>query len=103
HTRFSRDWSSDVCSSDLLGTSELVEPDIQTIVWEDGDKLLLCSDGLTDKVLDGELADYMKSTTDIKEVGQKLIDLANERGGEDNVSLVILQHETTVEEGEQSC
>ncbi|WP_096269934.1 Stp1/IreP family PP2C-type Ser/Thr phosphatase [Paucisalibacillus globulus] len=86
-----------------LGTSELVEPDIQTIVWEDGDKLLLCSDGLTDKVLDGELADYMKSTTDIKEVGQKLIDLANERGGEDNVSLVILQHETTVEEGEQSC
>src|SRR5690606_34444867 len=28
-----------------LGTSELVEPDIQTIVWEDGDKLLLCSDG----------------------------------------------------------
>ncbi|WP_026906068.1 Stp1/IreP family PP2C-type Ser/Thr phosphatase [Paucisalibacillus globulus] len=86
-----------------LGTGEIVEPDIQTISWEDGDKLLLCSDGLTDKVLDDELAEYMKSATNIKEIGQSLVDLANERGGEDNVSLVILQHETNVEEGESSC
>jgi PPM family protein phosphatase len=86
-----------------LGTSEIVEPDIKTISWEDGDKLLLCSDGLTDKVLDNELAEFMKSTSTIKEVGQRLVDLANERGGEDNVSLVIIQHETSVKEGEASC
>jgi PPM family protein phosphatase len=86
-----------------LGTSELVEADIQTINWEDGDKLLLCSDGLTDKVLDGELEEFMKSTNQIDEVGKHLVDLANERGGEDNVSLIIIQHETSVEEGEASC
>ncbi|WP_010096722.1 Stp1/IreP family PP2C-type Ser/Thr phosphatase [Ornithinibacillus scapharcae] len=86
-----------------LGTSETVEPDIQTINWEDGDKLLLCSDGLTDKVRDHELAEYLKSTNDIEGVGKLLVDLANERGGEDNVSLIILQHETSVEEGEPSC
>lgn len=86
-----------------LGTSESVEPDIQSISWEDGDKLLLCSDGLTDKVRDQELDDFMKMSVDIKEIGQRLVDLANERGGEDNVSLIILQHGTSVEEGEPSC
>ncbi|MEN2464623.1 Stp1/IreP family PP2C-type Ser/Thr phosphatase [Ornithinibacillus sp. JPR2-1] len=86
-----------------LGTNELVEPDIQTINWEAGDRLLLCSDGLTDKVHDGELADYLKSTEDIEEVGKRLVDLANERGGEDNVSLIIIQHEASLEEGEPPC
>lgn len=86
-----------------LGTSETVEPDIQTISWENGDKLLLCSDGLTDKVRDHELADYLKSARDMEELGRQLVDLANERGGEDNVSLILMQHETSVEEGEPSC
>lgn len=86
-----------------LGTGDFVEPDIQTINWENGDILLLCSDGLTDKVQDDELAGFIKSTNEIEEVGKKLIDLANERGGEDNVSLIIIQLETSVGEGEPSC
>ncbi|GGA84196.1 Stp1/IreP family PP2C-type Ser/Thr phosphatase [Ornithinibacillus halotolerans] len=86
-----------------LGTSDTVEPDIQTINWEKGDKLLLCSDGLTDKVRDSELEEYLQSKNEIDKVGEKLVDLANERGGEDNVSLVILQHEATVEEGDPFC
>lgn len=86
-----------------LGTGQTVEPDIQTRSWEDGDRLLLCSDGLTDKVRDHELAEYFKSAKDIEDLGKLLVDLANERGGEDNVSLIIMQHETPVEEGEPSC
>jgi PPM family protein phosphatase len=86
-----------------LGTSETVEPDVQSISWENGDRILLCSDGLTDKVRDQELAEFMKSASNMEEIGTILVDLANERGGEDNVSLVILQHGSTKEEGEASC
>ncbi|MFD2044053.1 Stp1/IreP family PP2C-type Ser/Thr phosphatase [Ornithinibacillus salinisoli] len=84
-----------------LGTEANVESDIQTVSWEDGDKLLLCSDGLSDKVLDSELADYMKDlSVGMEEVSQKLVDLANDRGGEDNVTLIIIEHEASVKVGE---
>ncbi|GIO26103.1 Stp1/IreP family PP2C-type Ser/Thr phosphatase [Ornithinibacillus bavariensis] len=86
-----------------LGTGESVEPDIQTISWEACDRILLCSDGLTDKVRDQELAEFMKSSNKLADVGTRLVNLANERGGEDNVSIVILQHDSTEEEGETSC
>ncbi|MUK89482.1 Stp1/IreP family PP2C-type Ser/Thr phosphatase [Ornithinibacillus sp. L9] len=84
-----------------LGTEASVESDIQTISWEEGDKLLLCSDGLTDKVLDDEILEYLKDVTQgIEEIGQQLVDLANDRGGEDNVSLIIVKHEMSVKVGE---
>lgn len=86
-----------------LGTEENVLADIKTLEWEKGNKLLLCSDGLTNKVLDEELADYINQQKDIQNIGQDLIQLANERGGEDNVSLVIINHESSHKVGEDSC
>lgn len=86
-----------------LGTKEDVKPDIQTIGIEDRDKLLLCSDGLTDKIDNAELSDFLQSEIQMKETGEKLIDLANERGGEDNISLVLLQGQNKRELGDSSC
>ncbi|WP_047981317.1 Stp1/IreP family PP2C-type Ser/Thr phosphatase [Ornithinibacillus contaminans] len=86
-----------------LGNAEIVEPDIQSISWDNEDKVLLCSDGLSDKVRDEELKTYLESDDEIQEIGQRLIKLANERGGEDNVSLVIIQKEASMEEGEALC
>ncbi|SHF50382.1 Stp1/IreP family PP2C-type Ser/Thr phosphatase [Ornithinibacillus halophilus] len=83
-----------------LGTEEKVESDIQTLGWEEGDKLLLCSDGLSDKVMEEELSEYIKTIESIENTGEKLITLANQRGGEDNVSLVIVQHELAEKVGE---
>ena len=88
-----------------LGTEEKVVPDVKTLSMDKGNKLLLCSDGLTDKVKDDELAAVIQSTMDMKDSGQELIDLANERGGEDNISLIIIQYEKkdpSLEEGEIS-
>ncbi|WP_188454438.1 Stp1/IreP family PP2C-type Ser/Thr phosphatase [Virgibacillus oceani] len=86
-----------------LGTEENVAADIQSIGWELGDKLLLCSDGLTNKVSDENLFNFLKLDSDINETAQKMVDLANELGGEDNISLVIVQHDAPKKEGETSC
>ena len=86
-----------------LGTEEQVVSDVQSISWEIGDKLLLCSDGLTNKLADDELGELLHSDYSIEETGQKMVDLANERGGEDNISLVIVEHTASGKEGEASC
>lgn len=55
-----------------------------------GDRVLLCSDGLTDLVSDEEiLAAFRESSLD--EAGHQLVNLANERGGHDNITLIAVQ------------
>lgn len=82
-----------------LGTEEQIDSDVQTLNPGQSYKILLCTDGLTDKVLDGELSEIIQSTDTIQEIGGKMINLANERGGEDNISLVILHHDVLEKEG----
>jgi len=86
-----------------LGTEREVTADIKSLGWEKHDKLLLCSDGLTDKVLDDELFELIQLDEPVKEMGQKMINLANERGGEDNISLIIVDYESAVKEGDMTC
>ncbi|MFC0301470.1 Stp1/IreP family PP2C-type Ser/Thr phosphatase [Virgibacillus soli] len=86
-----------------LGTQERVKPDIKTLTWEENDRLLLCSDGLTDKVRDEELVPIIQQTESMETIGNELIRLANERGGEDNVSLVIVDYTSDKGEGDISC
>lgn len=75
-----------------LGTEVFVDMDIKTIVFEEGDFLLLCSDGLSNKVHEHEMASTLKSEKTIEDKAATLIELANEYGGEDNISLVIIEH-----------
>lgn len=83
-----------------LGTETNITADTISIGWEYGNKLLLCSDGLTNKVTDDELLQFTQLEQDIKTSGDEMIKLANERGGEDNISLVIVHHDLTEKEGE---
>ncbi|OCA85493.1 protein phosphatase [Bacillus sp. FJAT-27225] len=82
-----------------LGTEENVEMDISTIMFEEGDVLLLCSDGLSNKVSEHEMEETLKSETDLTEKAARLISLANEYGGEDNITLAIVEF-TEVSEGD---
>lgn len=86
-----------------LGTEEQVSADIQTIGWEKGNKILLCSDGLTNKLSADEISDFIHANKNMKEIGQDMIHLANERGGEDNISLVIIFRDPVTKAGESSC
>jgi protein phosphatase len=56
-----------------------------------GDTLLLCSDGLTRMVTDPEIASTLLTSTGAQEAADRLIELANEYGGVDNVSAIVLR------------
>jgi serine/threonine protein phosphatase PrpC len=57
---------------------------------EPGDTILLCTDGLTDLVWDDEILKIIRSKKDMKQAAESLISLANERGGHDNITVVIM-------------
>jgi protein phosphatase len=57
---------------------------------EPGDTILLCSDGLTDLVWDDEIQKTIRSKRDMKVAAEALVTLANERGGHDNITVVIM-------------
>src|SRR3954454_694735 len=70
-----------------VGHQDYVEVDTITLPLEAGDRFLLCSDGLHGYLEDGELEDLMPG--DRLEVVERLVELANERGGRDNITAVI--------------
>src|SRR5690606_11353763 len=70
-----------------VGYQEEEDVDTTSFVLEDGDLLLLCSDGLHGKVSDQELSQLTKEHE--LDAIEKLIALANERGGDDNISVVV--------------
>ncbi|NRD78828.1 Stp1/IreP family PP2C-type Ser/Thr phosphatase [Bacillus sp. BRMEA1] len=74
-----------------LGTERTVEMDIKTITFEEGDILLLCSDGLSNKVSENELAEILVMEVDLTQRASTLITLANDYGGEDNITLTIVE------------
>lgn len=74
-----------------LGTEKNVEMDIKTIVFEEGDCLLLCSDGLSNKVSEKEMMEILASDNDLEQKAATLVSLANMYGGEDNITLAIVE------------
>ena len=77
----------------LGGRADLVV-DIQSRRMAEGDMLLLCSDGLTTMVPDDEIARVLgEAGGDVADAVQALVGLANERGGEDNITVVLLKFE----------
>lgn len=72
-----------------LGAHPEVEVDVDEIDVIPRDVLLFCSDGLTRMVTEPEIAGCLQAETDPGAAAQKLVDLANERGGLDNVTVVV--------------
>ena len=55
-----------------------------------GDILLLCTDGLTDMIWDDEILHIINTRSNLKSMAEDLVDKANERGGHDNITVVLL-------------
>jgi serine/threonine protein phosphatase PrpC len=73
-----------------VGPESSVDVEVQEIATEQDDLYLLCSDGLTDMVDDGTLAEILRShPTELATASRVLVDTANENGGRDNISVIL--------------
>lgn len=80
-----------------LGVDGDIEVDIFTVDLDAGDRILLCSDGLTSIVSDDEIRTVLSSQADPQEACDELVSAANRGGGPDNITVVVLD----IDEGEE--
>lgn len=73
-----------------LGVDDHVEVDVLTIPIEEGDKVLMCSDGLSSMLDDSSIHQVLAAHDDPQTAVDQLIDAANEAGGEDNITALVL-------------
>jgi serine/threonine protein phosphatase PrpC len=73
-----------------VGTEPEVDVDEKDIPLIDGDRLLLCSDGLTGMVTEPQIQAILETTPDPQEAADRLIKAANRAGGIDNITVVVL-------------
>ena len=76
-----------------LGVSPEVEVDLARVEVLPGDLILLCSDGLSVSVEDGELETLLRRVGDLEEGCRRLVEVSNARGGVDNVTVILVRLE----------
>ncbi len=82
-----------------LGTSKTAEADLYEVQMEQGDWLLLCSDGLTNEMTDEEIAAEMNPERTAETICCVLLDIVLERGARDNVTIMLFHVESEQEGG----
>ncbi|MGJ9381359.1 Stp1/IreP family PP2C-type Ser/Thr phosphatase [Salipaludibacillus sp. CF4.18] len=75
-----------------LGTEATVKVDVESLEWGDDAIILLCSDGLTDKLSDEVLASIIQNEKSLPIISNDMIKKANELGGEDNITLALVSN-----------
>lgn len=74
-----------------IGAQDIVEADFFKAELNVGDMVLLCSDGLTNMVEDENIQHILKGEGSLKEKAEELVRAANNNGGRDNISLIIIE------------
>lgn len=75
-----------------LGIDSNVEVDVTEELVMEGDTVLLCSDGLTRELSDAQIAAVLGESEDAQEAVGRLVDLAKQAGGGDNITAIVLRH-----------
>tara|TARA_Y100001936_G_scaffold249143_1_gene298681 strand:+ start:2111 stop:2932 length:822 start_codon:yes stop_codon:yes gene_type:complete len=78
-----------------LGISASIDSDTMKLKLAPDENLLLCCDGVIAHLTDDDIKNTIMSSSDPQTACQKIVDLANDRGGTDNISLIILSSEKT--------
>ncbi|MGI9537298.1 MAG: Stp1/IreP family PP2C-type Ser/Thr phosphatase [Desulfocapsaceae bacterium] len=78
--------------SQAVGARGPVEPEYSFFRLEDGDKILLCSDGLWDMLSDKEIFQILKKKKTVKYYCDELVKAANKAGGQDNITVVVIHN-----------
>jgi PPM family protein phosphatase len=74
-----------------IGIEEDIEPEITELAWNGEGALLLCSDGLTEALEDSEILDIVSTAATPQEACDALVKTANENGGPDNISVILIR------------
>ena len=74
-----------------IGTEPIVEPSVSTGEPEAGDLIMICSDGLSDLLTSDEVEVILKQATSLDTAAHHLVSAAKDRGGHDNVTVVLIQ------------
>lgn len=72
-----------------LGTQPTVKVALTAVELCRNDGLLICSDGLSNKIQAAEMRETAQSSSDLTAACRRLVEIANERGGEDNITVII--------------
>ncbi|MBE9097903.1 PP2C family protein-serine/threonine phosphatase [Vacuolonema iberomarrocanum] len=88
--------------SKCLGREDLRQVDVNTIEVRPNDRLMLCSDGLTEELSDHIIAFHLKSIRSCEKVVTALISAAKNKGGRDNITVVVITIESIASSGEQT-
>lgn len=75
-----------------LGAHSTINVEVNVLPLRQFDTLLLCSDGLSGKISSDEMAHFVHTSADLKTACHEMVRLANERGGEDNITVVLAQY-----------
>ncbi len=74
-----------------LGTQEGVRVDTYLAAFRPGDVMLMCSDGLTNMVPEIDIAYILSGKMTLEDMGKRLVELANDAGGADNITVVLIR------------
>lgn len=74
-----------------VGADDTVKTDFFAVQLEEGDEVLMCSDGLTNMLEDEEIRMILDGARDIVEKAQQLVRAANDNGGRDNISVILIE------------
>lgn len=79
-----------------LGIEDAVQPDVFPLAVEQGDRVLLCSDGLSNELTDDEIAAIASAPASLDEAVARLVEESNQRGGRDNITAVLIEFDDAV-------
>lgn len=74
-----------------IGVDSEVMADFFEVEYSKGDIILMCSDGLSNMIEDRDIKAIINQGNDLEKIGNELIDTANENGGKDNISVVLIE------------
>lgn len=75
-----------------LGTMKNIEVDLMDYQIKDNDIIMLCTDGLSNLLEDNELKEIIETTELLENANKKMVKLANDRGGFDNITVIIAKN-----------
>ena len=83
-----------------VGIGMTIDPDVFEIPMEAGNRILLCTDGLTNMLSDTRIEETILHADGLHDAAEKLIEGANREGGVDNISVVLVDPQGKSPEGD---